>query len=107
MATEEQYRNIFLPLRTFHIHIFFTFVSAKQILAVEGKKNIRKKEIKFASCIEFHTFGFRDEIGEPCRCFLNSVIRNKKKGKTTKKKGKEANVADFVMKKCRMVSVFT
>ena len=95
MATEEQYRNIFLPLRTFHIHIFFTFefiVSAKQILAVEGKKNIRKKEIKFASCIEFHTFGFRDEIGEPCRCFLNSVIRNKKKGKQKKKKGKEASL---------------
>lgn len=98
MATEDQYRNIFLPLRTFHIHIFFTFefiVSAKQILAVEGKKNIRKKEIKFASCIEFHTFGFRDEIGEPCRCFLNSVIRNKKKGKQQKKKGERSQRSRF------------
>lgn len=39
MATEEQYRNILLPLRPF-IFIYFTFefiVSSKQILAVEGK----------------------------------------------------------------------
>ena len=53
------------------------------------------KEIKFTSRLEFHTFGFRDKIGEPSRCFLNSVIRNKKKGKK-KKKRKEASVADFV-----------
>ena len=45
------------------------------------------KEIKFTTRLEFHTFGFRDKIGEPRRCFLNSVIRNKKKGK--KKKGKK------------------
>lgn len=37
--TEEQYRNILLPLSPF-IFIYFTFefiVSSKQILAVEGK----------------------------------------------------------------------
>ena len=45
------------------------------------------KEIKFTSRLEFHTFGFRDKIGEARRCFLNSVIRNKKKEK--KKKGKK------------------
>lgn len=62
------------------------------------------KEIKFASRLEFHTIGFRDEIGEPCRCFLKSANRNKKKGKRGKKrkkkkrkKGKEASVADFVI----------
>ena len=47
------------------------------------------------SCIEFHTFGFRDEIGEPCRCFLNSVIRNKKKGKQKKKKGERSQRSRF------------
>ena len=44
------------------------------------------KEIKFASRLEFHTIGFRDEIGEPCRCFLKSANRNKKKGKRGKKR---------------------
>lgn len=58
------------------------------------------KEIKFASRLEFHTIGFRDEIGEPCRCFLKSANRNKKKGKRGKKrkeKKKGASVADFVI----------
>lgn len=44
------------------------------------------KAIKFASRLEFHTIGFRDEIGEPCRCFLKSANRNKKKGKRGKKR---------------------
>ena len=44
------------------------------------------KEIKFASRLTFHTIDFRDEIGEPCRCFLISANRNKKKGKRGKKR---------------------
>ena len=58
------------------------------------------KEVKFASRLEFHTIGFRDEIGEPCRCFLNSANRDKKKNeekKKKRKKGREASVADFVI----------
>ena len=47
------------------------------------------KEVKFASRLEFHTIGFRDEIGEPCRCFLNSANRDKKKGKRGKKEEKK------------------
>ena len=38
--------------------------------------------------------------------FLIQLLEIKKR-ENKKKKGKEANVADFVMKKCRMVSVFT
>ena len=60
------------------------------------------KAIKFASRLEFHTIGFRDEIGEPCRCFLKSANRNKRKENEEKKekkrkKRKEASVADFVI----------
>ena len=40
--------------------------------------------------------------------FLIQLLEIKKReNKKKKKKGKEASVADFVMKKCRMVSVFT
>lgn len=60
------------------------------------------KAIKFASRLEFHSIGFRDEIGEPCRCFLKSANRNKRKENEEKKekkrkKRKEASVADFVI----------
>ena len=39
--------------------------------------------------------------------FLIQLLEIKKRENKKKKKGKEASVADFVMKKCRMVSVFT
>ena len=46
------------------------------------------KEIKFASRLEFHTIGFRDEIGEPCRCFLKYANRIKRKENEEKKEKK-------------------
>ena len=64
------------------------------------------KEIKFTSRLEFHTFGFRDKIGEPRRCFLNSVIRNKKKGK--KKKKERSQRSRFCKMSSRIrISVFS
>ena len=47
------------------------------------------------SCIEFHTFGFRDEIGEPCRCFLIQLLEIKKRENEKKKKGERSQRSRF------------